>query len=101
MLISKGCRLLVNYGFSGNCWKMKGVFMAEVVKEKLSYSDKELCAKLGIKPSTLRKYVREGTPNKRFPREVIDLRLIPNNRVAGKRRWNKEVVDRVAAGNKI
>jgi len=66
-----------------------------------SYTDADVCAKLGIATSTLRKYMSKGTPRKRFPGDAVDLRKIPHNRICGKRRWNKEAIDTVSAGGRI
>jgi hypothetical protein len=68
--------------------------------EKPYYTDEQMRTLLGIKPSTLRKYMAEGVP-KRFEEDGIDFRDIPHNRSCGERHWNKEVVDRIAAGGKI
>lgn len=68
------------------------------MSEKTYYTDKQMQEVLEMKPSTMRKYLREGVPRTKYGRAAVDIRLIPHTIPAGKRRWNKAAVDRVASG---
>ena len=70
---------------------------ATIAKKDALMTDAELCERLRIKPATLRKYMREGPPRKRFA-STGDVRTIRHFTVGAQRRWFRQSVDEFIHG---
>ena len=71
--------------------------MSNTMEKREILTDSELCKKLRISVVTLRKYMQNGPPRKRFA-STGDVRTIRHFTIGGQRRWLKQSVDEFIHG---